>query len=188
MSDAPFAAWAEPAPFVLDQRFAPLPPSAEAEPGDPLAEAWHEGYAAGRAEAEDEAAARAEADAAARGRIELALARLDAEQAEVLRARLLAAVEALCSAAIAPLALDVDALTVRIERAAAMLARADDERVLRLHPADLALIGPRLPAGLAVQGDPALERGSLRIETAAGGVEDGPEHWRRAIAEALAQC
>ena len=44
------------------------------------------------------------------------------------------------------------------------------------------------PEGLAVEPDPALERGSLRFETASGGVEDGPAHWRRAIAEAIAGC
>ena len=74
------------------------------------------------------------------------------------------------------------------ERAAAMLARADDDRVLRLHPEDIRLIGKRLPEGLEVVPDPALERGALRVETASGGVEDGPSHWRRAIAEALSQC
>jgi flagellar assembly protein FliH len=46
----------------------------------------------------------------------------------------------------------------------------------------------RLPPALEVLPDPALERGALRIETQAGGVEDGPAHWHRAIAEALAQC
>ena len=79
-------------------------------------------------------------------------------------------------------------LAVRAQRAAAMLARADDERVLRLHPADLKLVALRLPEGLAVLEDPALERGALRIESSSGGVEDGPEHWRRAIAEAVALC
>ena len=69
-----------------------------------------------------------------------------------------------------------------------MLARADDERVLRLHPEDLKLMAARLPDGLATLEDPALERGALRIESSSGGVEDGPEHWRRAIAEAVAQC
>jgi flagellar assembly protein FliH len=69
-----------------------------------------------------------------------------------------------------------------------MLARADDERVLRLHPDDFALIGKALPDELEVRSDPALERGALRLESVNGGVEDGPAHWRRAIAEAIAQC
>ena len=72
--------------------------------------------------------------------------------------------------------------------AVAMLARADDDRMIRLNPDDLALVGPRLSAEWQVQPDPALPRGSLRVETASCGVEDGPDQWRRAIAEALHQC
>ena len=105
-----------------------------------------------------------------------------------LRQRLIATVSALCEAALAPLAIDPDTLADRAARAAAMLARADDERVLRLHPDDIKLVGKRLPEGLDVLPDPALERGALRVETQNGGVEDGPAHWRAAIAEALASC
>lgn len=191
VSDAAFAALRTSSGFASDPRFAacraspslPLP-----EPEDPVALAWADGHAEGRAQALAEASARAEADEAARTPIELALARLDAELAEQLRQKLYATVEALCAAAIAPLALDPAALAARVERAAAMLARADDARVLRLHPDDLALVAPRLPEGLEVSPDSALERGALRIESANGGVEDGPAHWRRAIAEALAEC
>ena len=176
----------------MDPRFSgavsQAPPPPEGEPGDPLALAWAEGYAAGVAEARQEARLLAEAEAAAQARIELSLAMLDSDLAEGLRQKLYATVELLCEATLAPLALDRDALAVRVERAAAMLARADDQRLLRLHPDDLKLIGQRLPAGLEVQPDPALERGALRIETQSGGVEDGPAHWRTAIAEALEQC
>lgn len=187
MSDLALLALGAAVGFRSDPRFTPLP-AHEADSTDPLARAWSEGYAAGLAEARAEVAARAEADAAARGRIELALARLDAEQAEAMRQRLLTVVEMLCEAAIAPLALDREALAARVARAAAMLARADDDKVLRLHPEDLALIASNLPEGLETLADPGLERGALRLETASGGVEDGPAHWRRAIAEALNPC
>jgi flagellar assembly protein FliH len=50
------------------------------------------------------------------------------------------------------------------------------------------LIGTRLPASLTVEADPSVERGGLRIETTDGGIEDGPSHWRRALAEAFGQC
>ncbi|WP_374281583.1 FliH/SctL family protein [Novosphingobium sp.] len=188
------AALAGPIGFASDPRFsgaaspAPPPPDPAAAPADPLAVAWAEGYATGVEEARTEARLLAEADEAARGRIELSLARLDEELAEALRQKLYATVESLCEAAIAPLMLDKAALAARVERAAGMLARADDERVLRLHPDDLKLVGKRLPEGLDVVPDPALERGALRVETANGGVEDGPAHWRAAIAEALGQC
>lgn len=188
MSSLPFAELAAGSGFVCDPRFAAATAVPAEEPDDPLARAWHDGYAAGFAEAAAAARTEAEAADAARARIEIALARLDADQAEQLRQKLFITVEALCETALAPLALDRDALVARVARAAAMLARADDERVLRLHPDDLALVKSHLPQGLEVQGDPALERGALRVESSNGGVEDGPAHWRRAIAEALAQC
>lgn len=187
MSSLPLAALGDSAAFRSDPRFAagPLP---LADPADPVAQAWGEGHAAGLAEARAEAAAAREADRAACRRIELSLARLDAELSEALRSRLLDTVTALCETTLAPMALDREALTRRVAKAVAMLARADDDKLLRLHPADHALIADRLPAGLEVHDDPALERGALRLETPSGGVEDGPAHWRRAIAEALAQC
>lgn len=187
MSKLPLAELAGSIGFACDPRFgagAPAPPA----PGDPLALAYDEGRAAGRAEATSEAHQAAETERRDLTKIELALARLDAEQTEQLRQKLVATVAALCEASIAPFALDPEMLAVRAARAAAMLARADDERVLRLHPADLKLVALRLPEGLAVLEDPALERGALRIESSSGGVEDGPEHWRRAIAEAVALC
>ena len=189
MSNLPYAALARGGGFQSDPRFCAEPRSIKLpDPVDPVAQAWDEGYAAGSAEASAVAAADAEDNARAHAAITLSFARLDLQMAEDLRQKLLITVEALCEAAIAPLALDKAALAVRVERAAAMLARADDERVLRLHPDDFKLVARHLPAGLEVLPDPALERGALRVETASGGVEDGPEHWRRAISEALGQC
>ena len=189
MSSLPLAALAAERGFAPDPRFF----GQTAAPGEPAqddlhARGWDEGYAAGCAETRAAAEQLAADQAAGQSRIELTLAELDAEQQELLRQRLFGAVEVLCEASLAPLLLDREALAARVERAAAMLARADDERVLRLNPVDLALVGERLPAGLAVQPDPALERGALRLESANGGVEDGPAHWRRAIAEAVSQC
>ena len=187
MFDLPLAGLGESTGFRSDPRFSRAP-SPVVEPSDPLAQVWAEGYETGLGEAREAAAAEAAAETAARARITLTLAKLDSDQAEQLRQKLTATVAALCEASLAPLALDLTALTARVERATAMLARADDDKVLRLHPDDLKLIAKQLPEDLDVLEDPALERGALRIETASGGVEDGPAHWRRAIAEALAQC
>lgn len=176
--------------FAPDARFgasrAALPPAVPAV--DPVALARAEGHAAGRAEAEAEADERAVRDAAASQAIEEAFARIGAAQEEVLRRRLSETVAALCEATLAPLALDRDALARRAARAAEMLARADDERSLRMHPDDIVLVGTRLPPDLPVIQDPALERGTVIVETPAGGVEDGPGTWRRAITEAFARC
>lgn len=170
----------EPAPV-----FEPVP---ETESRDPVADAWTEGYAQGSADAQEAAAQIIAEQDEARTRIELALGRLDAGMQADLKERLCETIMALCEAAIAPAALDPDGLARRVEVAAAMLARAQDERVIRLHPEDLALIAARLPGDWHFEPDAALERGAVRVEGAQGGVENGPEQWRQAIAEALRQC
>ena len=189
MSELPFAALADTRGFRPDQRFLErgVVPTRSA-PADPLAEAHALGYAAGAAEADAAAAARIAAALAGREAIELALTGASAACEEALRQRLHATVAALCGEVFAVAARDPEALTKRIAAASALLARADDGRVLRLHPGDIALLGGALPEGLPVEPDPALTPGSLRIEGAHGGVADGPELWQRSLAEALAQC
>lgn len=181
---------------ALKARFAglhmPPPPAPDpAEPApDPVALARAEAYAQGcedtRAALEAEAA---EAEAL-RSKLSHRFTRIDGELVEQFRQRLMDTVIALCEATLAPLTLDKAALAHRVERAAAMFARADDERVIRLHPDDLKLVRSLLPKDWAFTPDPALPRGTIRVESRqggveAGGVEDGPEQWRRAIAEAL---
>lgn len=165
-----------------------VPPEPEPPADDPLATAYAEGFAAGAASARAEAEEQARILAAARDALALSFARLDQELQEELRLRLRDTVAALCEEAIAPLALDEEALLRRIQTAVAMLARADDERVLRLHPEDIALISDKMSADWRIVPDASLERGGLRVESTNGGVEDGPAVWRRAIAEALHQC
>ena len=174
-----------PAPPPLDM---PEPDGEAPEPHDPIAEAWADGYARGLGEAQEAAAQLMADEAMAREKIELSITKLDAAMAADLKDRLRETVEALCEAAIAPAALDPDGLTRRVDVAAAMLARAQDERVIRLHPEDLALIAARLPEDWHFIPDATLTRGAVRVEGASGGVEDGPDQWRLAIAEALRQC
>lgn len=198
-------AFARPGGFTPDKRFGSVLPQSEPKPEpepepepevpleednapDPLAEAFSQGFAAGHAQASAEAATRAAEDAAALEGLALSFARLDSSLEEELRLRLRDTVAALCEAAIAPLAIDEDALMRRITRAVSMLSRADDERVLRLHPDDIKLVSPRLPEEWEVQPEPHLERGTIRIESQNGGVEDGPATWRLAIAEAMHRC
>jgi len=160
-----------------------------AEPDeDPESRAFAAGYAQGAADAE---AAFAEAIAqqdAARAKLELAFGRLDAELTRELEARLRDTVLALCTPLFGEYAANEEALAARVRTAAAMLARAADERVIRLHPEDLALLAARLPEDWHFDPDPALERGALRIDGSQGGVEDGPGTWQRALSEALSSC
>lgn len=181
--------------FQRDARFAtvePTPelpqPELEPEPEDPTAIAYAEGFTAGAAQARAEAAEQARVEAEAREALALSFARLDREMVEQLELQLLETVVALCEAALAPLALDEAALLPRIRRAAGMLARTDDERVIRLNPDDLGFVAQALVPE-QVRADGSLPRGAIRVEGAqGGGVEDSPEQWSRAIREALSQC
>jgi len=180
--------------FSRDRRFATLfggaaeKPAEESARPDPLTEAYDRGYREGAAKAAEDARRAEHERELARAAIELAFAQLDDDDAVRLRERLRQTVLGLCESAVVPLALDTDGLTIRIERAVSMLQRAHDERVVRLHPDDLALIRHRLPASLKIEPDLAVERGGLRIETADGGIEDGPSHWRRILTEAFHEC
>lgn len=189
MSDWQVAAMSASRGFEPDVRFAGNAPEPNApKPEDPVAAARNEGFAAGFAEASAVAEQQLAELLAAREAIELALVRCNAELEEQLRQRLQATVEALCGEVFAQAAIDPAALSARVTKAAAMLARADDEAVLRLHPDDITVLGCSLPVDLPVVPDPSLARGALRIDGQLGGVEDGPEVWRRTLAEALAQC
>jgi flagellar assembly protein FliH len=179
--------------FARDRRYdsvqpVPLGPADPALDEDPATQAFAAGYAQGAADAEAAFSEALAAREAARPRIELAFGRLDAELVADLEARLRETVLALCAPLLAGYAADPAALARRVEAAAAMLARAADERVIRLHPEDLALVGARLPEDWHFEPDPALDRGALRIEGSAGGVEDGPAQWQRALTEALGAC
>jgi len=167
------------------QRASPEPLPDEADPQvELIAQAHAQGFAEGRAEAEAEA----QAALAAHGQLSLAFQRLDQAMEEELRLALRETVARLCEGVLAPLSLDEAALLARIEKAVAMLARAYDERTIRLNPEDIALLSDQLNAEWSVLPDPSLPRGTLRVESTEGGVEDGPETWRRAISDALGPC
>lgn len=156
--------------------------------GDPVSDAYERGREEGRQAAMAEFAAQRAEEDAAREAITLSFARFDADSAKLLRERLHETVRTLCEDAVLPLALDIDGLARRVEAAAALLQRKTDERIIRLHPSDHALVLPQIDPALTLVPDPAVERGGLRIDTDDGGVEDGPAQWRQAIAEALASC
>lgn len=174
--------------FMPDARFGALltyPSEPEPPASDHSEKAFEEGYRCGFQDAMVQAQRQAEQDNVARGIIETGFERLSEAEELRLEQRLHEIVLALCEKTLAPLVADPDALTARISKALSLLRRAEDHRVVRLHPDDLALISKRLPDSIKVDPDPTLARGELRIETNDGGVEDGPEQWRRILAEAL---
>lgn len=162
-------------------------PNAEPEV-DRLQQAYDRAFAAGRAEAEAEYEA-TEKDTQHRiAALDSAFSKTAENDARELGQKLQQLVLALCEQAMAPFALDKEGLVRRIEAASSMLMRAQDERQIRLHPEDIALIQDIVPEGLVLLPDGSLERGTLRIETEDGGVEDGPATWRAALEEAVGAC
>jgi flagellar assembly protein FliH len=74
---------------------------------------------------------------------------------------------------IGDLPIDGAFLAQQVEAATAVLTEADQNRNLRMHPDDLALLSEaELP--LPFTADPQLPRGALRIECSDGWVEHGP--------------
>lgn len=158
--------------------------AAPGRPQDALSEAWDEGFRVGSAQARENM----ERDATAIAQLGQACARLADSEAENQAEKLRETVIALCASVLETAAIDPDFLSRRIDAALALLRRSTDGRVLRLHPDDLAMVAGRLPANLEARADPALGHGALRLETAAGGVEDGPAQWCEAIAAAVRAC
>ena len=150
---------------------------------DAFARGFEEGRKSAMAEAEENAAR----EDAARERLGAQLLTIGSEDEQRLSQRLRDIALALCSETLAPIALDEAALNRRIAACLAMLREAE-ERVVHLHPDDIDFIDPELAETLTIRADPALERGEVRVESADGGVEDGPSTWRKAIAEALKPC
>ena len=189
MSRIAYAALGRPGSFARDGRYAKPQVSEEPVETEDVAEkAYRAGYEDGQLSARADFDAQLTAERAARSAIELAFARFDAESERQLRDRMLATVHALCEEAVLPLALDSKGLARRVEAAAAMLQRKHDQRIVHIHPEDLELVKASVPASLELVADGSVERGGLRVETDDGGVEDGPQQWRRALAEIFDSC
>lgn len=154
---------------------------------DQITEAYSRGYDAGISHAREEAGAQAQADRASREAIIPALQRIDRDMYDALSRHLRDIVVALCEEAMAPYALDPLALCRRIT-AALDLLRDDATCTVRLNPDDIAALSGLAEAGWTILPDPLLERGTVRVEGADGGVEDGPAQWRARIGEALNAC
>ena len=189
MSRIAYAALGRPGRFARDGRYAKPQVSEEPVETEDVAEkAYRAGYEDGQLSARADFDAQLTAERAARSTIELAFARFDAESERQLRDRMLATVHALCEEAVLPLALDSEGLARRVEAAAAMLQRKHDQRIIHIHPEDLELVKASVPASLELVADGSVERGGLRVETDDGGVEDGPQQWRRALNEIFDTC
>jgi len=68
--------------------------------------------------------------------------------------------------------IDAEWLQAQAETAAAMVADADKARTLWVHPEDAALLADA-PLAMAIESDPAMVRGTIRLETSTGWIEHG---------------
>ena len=212
MSRVAYAALGKRGSFSRDTRYtAPPADAVPAAPTEDAAEqAYRAGYEDGQISTRAECEAQLQAERAARSAIETAFARFDAESGRHLRERLLETVHALCEEAVLPLALDAAGLARRDEGAPradprfwTVLARCvhevgmgqrDGEAAAILREGrrwladDLELVRDSVAGDLELVPDASVERGGLRVETDDGGVEDGPQQWRRALNEIFDTC
>ncbi|QFT76707.1 FliH/SctL family protein [Erythrobacter sp. THAF29] len=174
------AEFAEGPPFARKPlSMAPEPPPAEPEAA--IAKAREEGEAAGRAAAQAEYR---KADENRRA-LQLAFRALDQAAMDALAAELTETVIELCGQVLSECAIEKQQLSERARAAAMLLGGAPEHMKLRLHPDDIGELGHAALEGMQCVADPELPRGSLRLESPDGEVHDGPDQWRRAIAEAL---
>lgn len=80
--------------------------------------------------------------------------------------------------------IDRDALLARAQKAAALIGDDAGALRLRLHPADVELLG-EAPVDVPMVADTTLSRGTILLETSEGWIEDGPEARLEALRTAL---
>ena len=150
---------------------------------DPLEAAHAAGFAEGLATANAAAQAEQARDRALIDGVAGALgARIDRD---AIAAQLRQTVLALVTRLVGEAGIDAERLATRVGVAAEMLADAQESAMLRVHPADVALLDGRLPATIFAVGDAQLARGSFVLESASTVVEDGPALWLEQLSAAI---
>lgn len=153
---------------------APTPALDEVDPIDPVDQAHADGFAMGFEEGSRIAAEAAADDREAQIRLAEALEQLSPASSGTLATMLSATIVRLVGQIVGQVEVDVDVLRARCEAVAAFIDENDAKGALHLNPADLPLIAG---ANVAVQvvADPQLRRGCVRLDTADGWIEDGPD-------------
>lgn len=148
---------------------APPPPEA-----DPVEQARADGFAHGFDEGLRVATEGFAADEEAKARLARALEQLAPAADGALSALLSAAVLRLVTQIVGTAGVDRDLLAQRVAAVAAFIEEEQGRKSLRLHPDDIALLSGH-EFGFALTPDPALGRGSVRLDTPEGWIEDGPD-------------
>lgn len=142
--------------------------------GDPIDQAHMAGFSQGfeegyRAAGDDHAA-----DIEARTRLTTALEMLAPAPSGTLSTMLSATVVRLVEQIVGEVEIDLDRLVQRCESVAAFIEDSSDKTALHLHPDDVALLEGE-SIGVPLVADKNMQRGCVRLETADGWVEDGPD-------------
>jgi flagellar assembly protein FliH len=129
---------------------------------------YAEGYAAGRENAEAQFASE-------RTRYRALIQSCEAllpEPSDELAVLIAKTVETIVRATVGEVEINQATLVARAKRAAALVSDVDSLRSLHVHPDDLILLDGEAMA-VTLVGDPSLMRGSVRMQSATGWIEDG---------------
>jgi flagellar assembly protein FliH len=111
---------------------------------------------------------------------------LQDEPSEELAQLIATTVERLVRQIVAAAPIDAEWLKAQAETAASMVADADKARTLWVHPDDAALLVD-CPLTLAIESDPAMMRGTVRLETSTGWIEHGRAVYLEELRAALGE-
>ena len=114
------------------------------------------------------------ADVDARARLAEALELLSPAPSGMLSTMLSATVVRLVEQIVGEVEIDLERLVQRCDTVAAFIESNQDKSALHLHPDDVALLEGEA-IGVPMIADKAMHRGCVRLETADGWVEDGPD-------------
>lgn len=142
-------------------------------PVDPIEEAAREAFLQGFQEGDRLAREAAEADNEARILLANAIQHVAQSGEGTLAAMLSQAVTRLVGQIMGDVAIDETLLQERCAAVAACID-SDESHVLEVNPEDLVLLEEQA-AGVTLTANPDLPRGSIRLATADGWVEDGPD-------------
>lgn len=129
---------------------------------------YAEGYAAGLESAEAKFASERSRYQALIGSCEALLP----EPSDELAVLIAKTVETIVRATVGEVEINRETLIARAKRAAALVSDVDSVRSLHVHPDDLVLLAGEAMAFTLV-GDASLMRGSVRVQSATGWIEDG---------------
>ena len=191
---APTALGAGPAP----RHFSPADPAGPKPPAgwdpldptptahlDAIAAAHAAGYAEGEAAATVAAAQAHERDRRLLADLATALAAAGRIDRERMGRQLRETVLLLVGKLVGEAGVSAELLAARVTAATELLADAAESALLRVNPADVALLEGQLPETVFQVGDASVARGAFVLESASSVVEDGPALWLEQMTAAI---